>query len=230
MDTFIAGDMLWPEGWTCLHLYVLPKLAEIKDLVDIYQSVIAEFPFLSRVPDEWLHVTVQMIGQPAARDVSPEQLAELSTGLRENLAGIDPFTLTVGGALAGCGGVLLDLTPDSEFTQLVHQSRAVITDVLGEDAVMYNHGRPHMALAYACHHGDSGVVQSKLRHATDWRATMTVDEVSLVDVIQDPTRHQFRWKRLDRVSFHGVGDNTSEPAHSKHPYPVRANEATTSVP
>lgn len=210
VDTFVAGDVLWPEGWTRLHLYVLPNLAEIKDLVDIYQSVIAEFPFMSPVPDEWLHAIVQMIEQPAARDVTPKQLDDLSTNLRENLAGVSSFTLTAGGAVAGRSGVVLDMTPDTKFSQIVHRSRAIIADVLGDEAVKYSHARPHVTLAYACDHGDSVVVQSKLRNATDRRATMTVDEVSLVDVIQDPTRHQYRWKRIDRFALNGTDDSNSE--------------------
>lgn len=202
MDTFIAGNVLWPESWTKLHVYFIPDLAEIKDLVDVYQRVIEDFAFLAPVPDEWLHATVQMIDQPAAQDISPQQRAELEAGLRQQISGLAPFTLTVGGAVAGRSGVVLDLTPDAEFTEIIHRARAVIRDVLGDASVRYSSSRPHITLGYARDHGDSGAVQSKLRHVTDQRATMTVAEVSLVDVIQDPARHEYRWRRLARFPFH----------------------------
>lgn len=196
MDTFISGDVLWPEGWTKLHVYVIPDLAQIKELVDIYQGVINEFPFISPVPDEWLHATVQMIGGVAARDVTAQHRAELETGLRQQISSLAPFEMTVGGAIASGSGVVLDLTPDDEFIDIIHRTREVIRDVLGDASVTYSSARPHITLGYARAQGDSGVVASKLRRATDQRATLTVAQVSLVDAIQDRERHQYRWTRL----------------------------------
>jgi 2'-5' RNA ligase len=201
VDTFISGEVLWPHGWTKLHVYVLLDLAEIKDLVDVYQCVIEEFSFIAAVPDEWLHATVQMIGGVAARDVSPEQRAELEIGLRQRISGLASFEMMVGGAIATSSGVVLDLTPDDEFVEMTYRTQEVICDVLGHGAVAYSSARPHITLGYASAHGDSGAVASKLRRATDQRATVTVAKVSLVDVIQDRERHQYRWTRLADISL-----------------------------
>ena len=199
MDTFITGDTLWPEGWTKLHLYVIPDPHEITPLVDLYRGVIDQFEFLSPVRDEWLHATVQMIDGPPAREVTPDQGAELETRLRDQFGQLPPFTMTAGGAVANRSSVVLDLTPDRDFTEIIHRSRTVIRDVLGENAIKYSSCRPHITLGYARGPGDSGVVQSNLRNATDRRATLTITEVWLVDVTQDPMLHEYRWDEIARV-------------------------------
>lgn len=128
MDTFIAGDTLWPEGWTKLHLYVVPDPHEIKPLVDMYREVIDQFECISPVRDEWLHATVQMIDGRPAREVTPDQGAELEARLREQFSQLPAFAVTAGGAVANRSGVVLDLTPDRDFTELIHRSRSAIRD------------------------------------------------------------------------------------------------------
>ena len=213
MDTFIAGDTLWPEGWTKLHLYVIPDLREITPLVDLYWEVIDQFDFIAPVRDEWLHATVQMIDGRPAREVSPDQRAELEARLRDQFSQLPAFTVTAGGAVANRSSVVLDLTPDRDFAEIIHRSRAVIREVLGEDAVKYSNSRPHVTLGYARGPGDSGVVQSKLRNATDQRPALTMADVRLVDVTQDPVLHEYRWDEIARVPLgptHGVDHATGE--------------------
>jgi 2'-5' RNA ligase len=209
MDTFIAGDTLWPDGWTKLHLYVVPNLDEIKPLVDVYREVIDQFEFIAPVRDEWLHATVQMIDGRPAREVSPDQRAELEARLRDQLSQLPAFTVTAGGAVANRSSVVLDLTPDRDFTEIIHRSRTVIRDVLGDNAVKHSSSRPHITLGYARGPGDSGVVQSKLRNATDLRPTLTVTEVRLVDVTQDPVLHEYRWDDIARLPL-GPGSSSRD--------------------
>ena len=199
MDTFIVGDTLWPHGWTKLHLYVVPELHEITPLVDLYREVIDQFDFISPVRDEWLHATVQMIDGRPARAVSPDQRDELEARLRDQLGQLPTFTLTAGGAVANRSSVVLDLTPDRDFAEIIHRGRAVIRDVLGDNAINYSASRPHITLGYARGPGDSGVVQSKLRNSTDQRPRLTVTEVRLVDVTQDPVLHEYRWDEITRL-------------------------------
>lgn len=208
MDTFIAGNIIWPDGWTKLHVYFVPNPQEIKPLLDAYRDVIEQFEFISPVPEEWLHATVQMIDGRPAHDILPSQLADLQACLKQQINDLPTFTLTAGGALASRSGVVLDLTPDREFAEIIHRSRNVIRDVLGEDGIKYSGGRPHMTLGYAKGHGDSGVVQSRLRNATDMRVTLTVAEVRLVDVIQDPMLHQYRWEEVARLPLSPAPDRS----------------------
>jgi 2'-5' RNA ligase len=193
----------WPPDWTKLHVYFLPDPAELKPLVDTYRGVLEGLDFLSPQPDEWLHATVAVVDGVPARDVPAAQRAELEQRLRQVLVGMAPFQVTCGPAIAGRSTVALDMVPDREFHELTEQVRRAAGKVFEDDAVQYSSGRPHITLAYAIGDGDSGILQAKLRNATDLRVALTVDTVHLVDVVADAERFQFRWEELAALPLAG---------------------------
>lgn len=198
MDTYLVDQLKlrWPADWTKLHVYFTPKPAEIKPLTDAYRELLAEADFLARQPEDWLHATVMVVDGVAARDVGERQRAELTERLRAAVAELPAFTVTCGPALAGRSSVALDLVPDRDFAELTSRVRAAAAEVFGPEAVRYTSGRPHITLAYATGTGDSGILQGRLRNATDQRVTLTVDTVRLVDVLVDTELCQFRWTEL----------------------------------
>ncbi|WP_157777224.1 2'-5' RNA ligase family protein [Nocardia terpenica] len=186
----------WPEDWTKLHVYFCPDPVEIAPLVDAYRSVLDGVDFLSPQPDEWLHATVMVVDGVPAREVSERQRADLEHHLRQAVSEIPAFTLTCGPATAGRSSIALDLVPDRDFLRLVDRVKVAAGAVFGPEAVRYSNGRPHITLGYARGDGDSGIIQTALRNATDLRVTLTVDTVRLVDVLVDTERVQFRWQEL----------------------------------
>ena len=92
--------------------------------------------------------------------------------------------------------VALDLVPDKGFAELIDRVTTAASAVSGREAVRYSSGRPHLTLGYATGDGDSGILQNRLRDATDLRVTLTVDAVRLVDVLVDRELFQFRWDEL----------------------------------
>jgi hypothetical protein len=168
-------------------------------LIDVYRPVFERFPFVATVPDAWLHETVAVVEGRPTRAVTAAELARLQARLRERIGALPAFTLVVGGALATQGGVVLDMTPDHDYVALQRTARAAVADVFGEDAAHYGGGRPHIPLAYGSGSGDSGLVQGRLRNATDRRVTLSVADVRLVDVTQDVARRELRWRELARI-------------------------------
>jgi hypothetical protein len=115
MQKFIAGRAVWPDGWTKLHLYVLPRLDVEADLVSLIgrtRKVIADYPAIVPVADEWLHATVHMIDGVSGADVAGQQRADLTAALRRHLSGQPAFQVSAGPPMANRAGVILDMDGD----------------------------------------------------------------------------------------------------------------------
>lgn len=186
----------WPADWTKLHVYFVPDPVEIKPLIDAYRAIVDDLDFVARQPDDWLHATIMVVDGIAARDVTALQRANLTARLAKTVGEIPSFTVTCGPAIAGRSSIALDMVPDRDIAALISRVRAIGAEVFGDEAVKYSSGRPHITLAYATGDEDSGIVQGKLRDATDLRMTLTVDSVRLVDVLLDAELFQFRWEEL----------------------------------
>ena len=198
MDTSVVeqGKRRWPPDWTLLHVYFVPDPAEIKPVLAAYRDVIDELGCVARQPDEWMHSTVLVVDGVPARDVTERQRTDVEQRLRRALDDLDAFTVTCGPALARRSSIAVDLVPDKDFAELVDRAKAAAASVFGQEAVRYSGGRPHISLGYATGDGDSGIIQTRLRAATDLRATLTVDAVRLVDTRVDRDPLQFQWDEL----------------------------------
>jgi hypothetical protein len=199
VDRYLQGAVLWPPGATRLRVYYVPRAEQLRPLADAYRGALAPFDFIGPIVDQWLHATVAAVQDRWTSEVTPRELGAVEARLREELAGRPAFTMHAGGALASRHGVVLDLTPDRDCVELIRRARAVMAEVLGPAAAKYDDGRPHIALAYGTGPGDSGLVQGRLRNATDLRVPLQVAEVRLVEVSQDAVRHHVRWRELARI-------------------------------
>jgi hypothetical protein len=196
VDTYLTGSTIWPDGWTKVQIYFTPRVAEIKPLTDNYRKVLGQFDFVVSVRDEWLHGIVAGVEDRPAHSVTSAEISLLESRLREQVGDLPVFTVTAGGALASRHGVVLDLTPDGEYVELRRRARCAVAEMFGAEADRYEGGRPHIPLAYGTGPGDSGLLQGRLRNATDLRVPLTVDGVRIVEVTQDPKRHEFRWREM----------------------------------
>jgi hypothetical protein len=201
MDDYFEGSAAWPEGWTKLRVYFVPAAHEIQPLIDIYRPVVEQFSFVAPVPDAWLHETLAVVEGRPTHEITAAELVLLQAQLRERIGALPAFTLVAGGALATQHGLVLDLTPDDDYVVLQRAARAAVADVFGEAAARYGGGRPHIPFAYGAGSGDSGLLQGRLRNVTDRRVTLSVADVRLVDVTQDATRRELRWRELARISL-----------------------------
>jgi hypothetical protein len=57
VDRHMTGPVVWPSGWTKLHVYVLPDLHRnhsLRRVVDEVRAVIGSHPAITPVAEEWL--------------------------------------------------------------------------------------------------------------------------------------------------------------------------------
>ncbi|MDI1462701.1 hypothetical protein QEZ54_17135 [Catellatospora sp. KI3] len=207
MKRFLTRKRTWAEGFTLLHVYLVPDLDHDRDLarlVDDCGRLLSGYDFVKPVPAPWLHCTVApVMGVPGAA-VDAATRAEFAIALRGALNGVPAFTLTAGSPLAGSTTVSLDLDgdlPGQPLHTVYTLTRKVIGELFGPTALAYEAMPGHLTLAYATGAGDSGEVQSTLRtRVRPSHAPMTVREVHLVDVRQhrgDPV--YYSWTVLDRI-------------------------------
>jgi hypothetical protein len=208
VDRYLKGAVLWPPGRTRLRVYYVPPAEPIRPLVDAYACALAPFDFIAPVAAEWLHATVAAVQDRWASEVTPRQLNTVESRLRQELGDLTAFSVQAGGALASRHGVTIDLIPDQDFVELIRRASGVFTEIFGPAAAGYDGGRPHLALAYGTGPGDSGLVQGRLRNATDLRVPLKVAEVRLVEVSQDAVRHHVRWRELAQIPL--APDNRGE--------------------
>ncbi|MET7339487.1 2'-5' RNA ligase family protein [Nonomuraea sp. NPDC005650] len=200
MDRFIQGNAVWPEGITKLHVYLVPDLELNKELAALVQdcrAVIGRFPGVQIVPDAWLKATLQLITGVTGAEIGAQEREALGEALAAALAEVEPFTLSVGPALAGATGVALDLDqdlPGQRLHECYERVRAAVVSVLGTGSVEYSALPPHLTLGYGLESFDSGPVQEALRRQVrPGRATWLLNEVWLVEVTQDVADNQYRW-------------------------------------
>uniref|UniRef100_A0AAU2V7R3 2'-5' RNA ligase family protein n=1 Tax=Streptomyces sp. NBC_00003 TaxID=2903608 RepID=A0AAU2V7R3_9ACTN len=165
-------------------MYAVPDLKvdpALGVLVEASQSALKPYPVLP-LPNEMLHVTLEMVSGVPSDQITLAERAELVTSLETHLAEVPAFQFLAGSPVANRAGVYLDCWPDIELNALHQKARSAIQAVRGPDAVRYRGGRPHCSLGYSYANGDSDQLQSALRAISPSHAHFTVNSVALVDV------------------------------------------------
>ena len=184
-----------------LQLYLVPDLRrdrQLADLVGRCREVLQVFPAVARwVPDEWLHVTVQPINhgvvEPLVLPTRRALVAELAAGIGR----VPAFTMRLGSPRPYGAAVIADVADGGPVDVLIERARQIITAVSGPAAVRADSRPAHLTLAYANGEQDSEPVQRALRrHVWPSHAPMTVAEVELVEVEQDPQQCVYRWTKV----------------------------------
>lgn len=207
MDVFIGnGTRRWEPGERVWHLYALPDLTlpentTFADLARHHHAILTTeelAPHVSAVPEKWLHATIQMITRDPA--TTQARTTELIERLENAVARINAFT-THAIPVAGQWGTELQLWPDAQFAALHHAATDPIRRVLGPDALHRPAPRPHITTAYCTAPIDSGIIASHFRRVRPPRADLTITRIALVDVLQDPELHQYRWDVLHEFTL-----------------------------
>jgi len=198
---FKHGANRWPDGVTILYVFAVPDLSRDTSLAALVhggQAAVKEFP-ITPVPDKWLHVTIDQVTGAVGGGITRAERDDLAAALREDLAQVEPLTIMAGSMLSYASGVICDLSPDEDLTDLHRRVRSVIGAVRGPEAAQYDWGAQHMALGYAYGDGDSDQVQRLLRRVRPSHAPLHIDEVHLVDVAADHQGRQITWEHLARI-------------------------------
>lgn len=172
------------NGDRVLHVYALPDQdtdAALLALADACHAAMAPYPIRALGNDQ-LHLTVEMITDATADAIGESEREVLVEALREKLAAAEPVHTEIGHPYSNRAGVLFDVWPDQDLLNVRALVRDAVREVRGDDAVLHDGGRPHMALGYSWDTADSDPLNSTLRAITPRRVPVTISRLYLLDV------------------------------------------------
>ncbi|MBZ3904500.1 2'-5' RNA ligase family protein [Streptomyces griseiscabiei] len=173
----------WESGAGAFHLYVRPEGADtaFHDLVAACREALGGYPVWC-VPDDLVHITVEMDASAPSSDISAAERTRLITALKDALKHIEPFTVLCGSPLANRAGVVLDTHPDQSLVALRNLARRALWEARATSAIAHEGARAHASVGYAYGSADSDPLQSTLRRISPSHALLTVSRLHLLDV------------------------------------------------
>ncbi|WP_368498297.1 hypothetical protein [Herbiconiux sp. A18JL235] len=192
---FDRADTEWRRPSGCLHFYALP--AEGEQLRRDFRSVssaLSTVPGLGRMPEEYLHVTVQRLDAYADDLDDPEWVSTLDS-LGPALGLLPGFEVrfappTVRShAVEAVGGLSL------HWSALVATIRQTLADAGLRQTLTASPYAPHYTVSYCIEETDDAVIRHHLSPAAKPTA-MGLSSVSLVAVDQDREAGVFRFETI----------------------------------
>jgi 2'-5' RNA ligase len=200
MENFAGVAERWPAGREDYYWHVLPGAEMVREhLANPYRELV-ERPGLVPVRPEWMHIAVQSLA-PAA-EITGTELATISRLVRGTCRGIPPFTVTAGRAEVWETSVVCPVRPAYMLRYLQHAisraSQEVTGGRCGAASPVYC---PHLTLARAVTHVDSGPVRAWLSDCDAAEVALRV--TGLVLVAQRHDRKEVTWRVIDNVDLTG---------------------------
>lgn len=180
-------DPTWRDGHALSASFVVPvDAAGLRERLQPLRDALRPFPFVSLHPDRFMHITLLLLGFPAAtpesgKEVSRARLREIEAEARAALRGFPAFAVELANLNAFPGAVFIEAHDGGMLGEL----RRAICDSCGLDAPP---GPPHLTLAYV--HAPDGTPAPEafvaaVRRYRDWPVgKMQVDavEMTLLDL------------------------------------------------
>jgi 2'-5' RNA ligase len=152
---------------------------ELHTLVIQCQEAIG-FPYYDLTPLNELHLTIDRIGY--ARDLGPDQLADIESAATCACQNVSPLALTIGSLGGTRGAVGFSALPAEPIRSLRNTLRAATISVFPEAPVVRSELYPHVTIAYSNSEGipakEVTAAVRRLRAAAS--VTVTVREAAIV--------------------------------------------------
>src|SRR5205823_5166043 len=150
---------------------------------------------------EHLHVTLDMVSDAPAGDITVDGRRALADSIRQALAGALAYRGRAGSALAYRSGCVVDVSPAAPLVELRQRLRRAIHAVRGPDSTGFRVSKPHISLGYATGSADSDLYQSRLRQVDPNGAPLRLAEVRLVEVGVDQASSRLWWNTVESVAL-----------------------------
>jgi hypothetical protein len=196
-----------------IHAYVLPRPGVDDELLALAQAcrpALLGFPIDPALPATagdpgTLHLTIEMVADVPAADISAGERQSLTDALHKALADVAPFETEVGPPIGNRAGAVLDVWPEDRAVALQDRVRAAIRTTRGDAALQHDGGRLHVQLGYSYQAANSDSLNSRLRAITPRRARLRIDTVHLLNVrfaiAPDTGGWRLSWKPLAEISL-----------------------------
>jgi 2'-5' RNA ligase len=194
-QVFEFGSAPWPDGLTVLQVYapvMLRANSELAGLVIRWRAALHGAP-LALVSDDQLHITLDVVADRPAGEVSAQERATLAAALQDRLTGWPCYHGSAGSALAYSSGAVVDISPAEPLVRLGREVRTVLQDVRGPASATWRQAKPHISLGYARELADSDPWQRALRQVDPNHAPLYLDEVHLVEVQANSATKELTW-------------------------------------
>lgn len=199
---FQFGDQPWPPDQGVLQVYAPVDLAanpELAVLISKCREAVESSPSggkgapVTRVDDQHLHVTLDVLAGRVERDVPQAERDQLVDALRQRLTDVPAYHGSAGSCLAYASGVVVDISPATPLVAMQKAVREVIRDVCGESACTWSQSKPHISTHYCREAADSDPWARKLRQIDPNHAPLSITSVALVDVRPDNLTKRLEW-------------------------------------
>lgn len=203
----MADHWWWRPGWhvgTRFYAWHITQADHpaMVDLVNSYRHAIADTPALDRIPDQWLHMTLQGVGH--VEDVDAETIQSVSDSVAGRLRHLDPIVGSYHRAHISREALILPPSMPEEFTRLRTEIRRGIADVLGAAPEPGDGFRAHVSIAYSNASLDAALIRGALDdvEAIEEPATTIYTHVSLIRMHRD--RRMYEWETVAQVPIGGT--------------------------
>ena len=165
------------------------------------QARLASFRNLHMTPEEWLHATALVAG--TTDDISSERRDLMLSEARQQLAGIQPISVTISRVLYHPEAIMLGFTPEGALDPVhraVRQATSAVTGRTGSVTGPAGRWTPHLTIAYSTGRQPMAPIADALGREVP-RCDITVTAVSLV--IQWGPERLWNWQPVGTASLGG---------------------------
>jgi 2'-5' RNA ligase len=140
-------DPDWGDGHSLSASLMIPvEASRFRERLDPLRDVLRPFPFVSLLPDHFMHITLLLLGflveEPEEEgEVSRERLAEMEASARRAISGFPAFTVRLANLNAFPGAAFVEGHDDGTLDRL----REALCESCG---LKKPPGPPHLTLAY----------------------------------------------------------------------------------
>ena len=187
--TELVNHWWWRPGWSPgTHWYAwhftLDWYPDLQDLAAAYAPALEPFVSLDIIPKQWLHITVQGVGN--AGDIPHQELQLIRDAVDDRLSGMPAPTLTFHRPVLHREAIVIPPTDLQPLRAVRAAIRAGIADVWGAERVPETDAyKPHFSLAYVNRNEDAQSVLAALARVQPEPVTTTLHTVSLIDLNRD---------------------------------------------
>ncbi|ABW10842.1 conserved hypothetical protein [Parafrankia sp. EAN1pec] len=201
----------WTPGRRSYHwMLTFEDATELHVLADRCQRQL-RLPALDPVPPDGLHLTLQRLAFTDQISRADVDRAVEQTHIR--LAGVEPFSLTMGPLAGSSGAVRFSVLPWAPVVAVRDRIIEATTAVLGPAAVAAKpHGfRPHVGIAYCNSQTDAYPIVSAVRGLRGLPPVrVAVGDVALVELRRE--ERAYRWDTVARVHLSAPARSSAPPA------------------
>ncbi|MFB9831813.1 2'-5' RNA ligase family protein [Actinoallomurus acaciae] len=164
---------------------------EVVALAQRCQAMLTGISGLDLVPEQWLHMTTQIIG--FADEIDETQVNAMCEAATKRLEELRPVRVSLGRALFHSEAVMLGIRPGRALDPMRDGLRSAVASTVRAHQLAGRNWTPHMTLAYSNQEGPAAPAIEAMREAPP-AIDAVIRQVSLAS--QERVGRLYRWDRL----------------------------------